>query len=420
MISRLLQVAMSEPKGPVYMSLPRESAMLPMPGTTRFPTRDQLGLARPVWPDPSDARKVAEWLIHANNPVLVSGKSGRNPESVAEIVRLAELLAIPVSPGRGDRLSFPTTHPLYGTGPQPKNADVVIVIESPVPWMPPDGAPSDDAKIVWIDVDPVQARYKTMEWSADLWLAADAGCTARAIYDAATSMLTQSDMSRIEERRARLQQRKQEQDAAAEERGQRAGHRHPLSPQWVAYQLGKVLEPNSILLDDALSNSGAVQDFAGRSEPSSYFRSGGSSGGWSAGAAQGAKFAAPDRDVALATGDGYFMFGTPMPALWCSAHYKMPYLTVVFVNRSYSTGTNGLKATYPEGAAMEANNFEGGIFDPPPDFAKLAESANGYGETVREPEEVAPALARAMDQIHRGTPALIAAMLPTLVEEMTL
>ena len=41
MVSRLLQVAMSEPKGPVYMSVPRETAMLPFPGTTRFPAREQ-------------------------------------------------------------------------------------------------------------------------------------------------------------------------------------------------------------------------------------------------------------------------------------------------------------------------------------------------------------------------------------------
>jgi len=46
MISRLLQVAMSEPRGPVYVSIPQETAMLPLPGLARFPTRDQLGLAR--------------------------------------------------------------------------------------------------------------------------------------------------------------------------------------------------------------------------------------------------------------------------------------------------------------------------------------------------------------------------------------
>ena len=46
MVSRLLQVAMSNPRGPVYLVVPQETAMLPMPGKTRFPTRDELGLAQ--------------------------------------------------------------------------------------------------------------------------------------------------------------------------------------------------------------------------------------------------------------------------------------------------------------------------------------------------------------------------------------
>ena len=72
--------------------------MLPLPGATRFPTRDELGLARPAWPDPADARRVAQWLIKADNPAISAGRSGRNPESVEELVRLAELLALPDLP----------------------------------------------------------------------------------------------------------------------------------------------------------------------------------------------------------------------------------------------------------------------------------------------------------------------------------
>jgi acetolactate synthase-1/2/3 large subunit len=101
MISRLLQVAMSEPRGPVYVSIPQETAMLPMPGTTRFPTRDQLGLARPVWPDPADARTIARWLVDADNPVMYTTRAGRDPEAVLELVRLAESLAIPVMESTG-------------------------------------------------------------------------------------------------------------------------------------------------------------------------------------------------------------------------------------------------------------------------------------------------------------------------------
>ena len=416
-VSRLLQVAMSEPRGPVYMTVPQEAAMLPLPGKTRFPTRDELGVARPVWPDPSDAKRVAEWLVKANNPVIILGQSGRNSASVAPLVRLAELLALPMMDSdRTMTMNFPTTHPLSGTGPSPANADVVVVIETPVPYMPAN-APKPGTKIVWVDPDPVQSRYKTMEFHADMWLPVLAGPFAEAVYEQATAMLTKADMGRIEERRERLAQRKEEIRKQDEDAAMRVATRSPISPRWVGYQIGQMLEEQAIVLDDTLSSTAAFRPYHGRSQPGSYFKSGGSAGGWGTGAAFGAKTAAPDRDVVLVTGDGYFMFGSPLAALWSSGHYKTPFLTVVFVNKSYSTGTAGLDGAYPGGYAAAAG-YEGGLFDPPPDFAKLAEAANGYGESVTDAAEVGPALKRGLAEVRNGSPAVIAVQLPTLPDEL--
>src|SRR5205823_5171535 len=213
MVSRLLQVAMSEPKGPVYLSIPRETAMLPLPGTTRFPTRDQMGVAGQAWPDPSDARKVAEWLVKAENPAMFLGKSGRNPESVAELVRLAELLALPaMNVERLDRLGFPSTHPLSDTGPDAKDADVLLVFENPIPWMAPRNSPRADAKIAWVDPNAALSRYKTMEFCADVMMPATTAAAARAIYEAAVALLTTTDMNRIAARPARLDERRMAQE----------------------------------------------------------------------------------------------------------------------------------------------------------------------------------------------------------------
>ena len=64
-------------------------------------------------------------------------------------------------------------------------------------------------------------------------------------------------------------------------------------------------------------------------------------------------------------------------------------MTVIYTNRSYSTGTNGVTSMYPESYAAKAG-FEGGYFDPPIDFAKEASAAGAYGETVKDPAELAP------------------------------
>ncbi|MSP96552.1 MAG: thiamine pyrophosphate-requiring protein [Betaproteobacteria bacterium] len=419
MIGRLLQVAVSEPKGPVYLALPREAVLTPVPGgVARFPTRDQLGVARPAWPDPDDAKRIAGWLIKADNPCIYTSNSGRNPGSVAQLVRLAELLAVPVMQDRlASALTFPRSHALFGTGPAPKDADALLIIESPVPWMPPMDAPSPEAKIAFVDVDPVMSRFKTMAWQADLWLPVDAAAAARAICAAAAGMLDKSDLTRIAARRARLEERKRVLDARALELAQRAGGRRPIHPLWVAYQIGQLLEPDAILLDDAISNSDSVMTHSARNQPGTFFKVGSSSGGWGAGAAFGAKLAMPQRDVVLATGDGYFMFDNPIAALWSAAHHKAPFLTVVFVNRSYSTGTTVLKKTYPEGYATRDGSYAGGMFDPPPDYARMAESANGYGENVRESEDLVPALKRGLAAVRNGSPAVIGVWLPTLIEE---
>jgi acetolactate synthase-1/2/3 large subunit len=413
MISRLLQVAMSEPRGPVYVSVPQETAMLPLPGTTRFPTRDQLGLARPVWPDPADARTIARWLVQAETPVIFTGKAGRDPDAVAEMVRLAELLAIPVMEStNADRLNFPMTHWAYGTGPAATDADVLLVMEDVVPFTPGRSSPGPDAKIAWVSIDPVLSRYKTMEFRADLWIPASVAAVARAVHEAATGMLTQSDLSRIADRRARLEQRKRELVAREEGLAEEDIRQGRLTGRVVGYELGKLLAPDAIVLNDGLSNGGFVQSYARRTLPGTYFRSGSSSGGWGSGASFGVKLARPDQDVIHATGDGYFMFGTPVPALWAAGHHRAAYLAVVFVNGSYSTGTSGLRHAYPEGYGISAAHYEGGTFEPPPNFAKLAEAVNGYGEQVTELSQLALALKRGLDHTRNHIPAVIAVRVP--------
>ena len=126
----------------------------------------------------------------------------------------------------------------------------------------------------------------------------------------------------------------------------------------------------------------------------------------------GAKLAAPGQDVVLASGDGFFMFGTPLAALWAARFHKSPFLSVIFVNGTYSTGTALLRASYPDGYAVRANNYNGGSFDPAPDFAKLAETVDGYGENVTDSAEVLPALKRGLEHVRNGVAAIIAVRVP--------
>src|SRR5262245_50275529 len=190
----------------------------------------------------------------------------------------------------------------------------------------------------------------------------------------------------------------------------------PIDTKWLSYNIGKVLDDNCIVFDETIGINQA-HDYLNISRPGSYFHNPASSGGWTPGAAFGAKLAAPDRDIVALTGDGFYMFGTPIHALWAAKHYNAPFMAVVYQNRSYSTGTMRIERVYGKDSYTAKAGYDGGYFDPPIDFAKEAEAAGCYGENVTDPAEVEAALRRGLKKIREGTPAVISVWLPRLLQK---
>jgi acetolactate synthase I/II/III large subunit len=414
-VSRALQVATSEPCGPVYLTLPREVTLKEVKGA-RFPTLAQLGVPLPAAPDAGGIRELATRLVRADNPYLVVARSGRNPATIPALVRLAELLGLPVlHSAQRSYQCFPMNHPLYLGGISPKDADVVLVLDVDVPWVPGPNAPPDDAYVAIVDVDPVKRRTPVMEFTADLRLTADSLLTIEALEAEAERQLSAADRRRCAERRARWEKANAERRRAREEDARARATNRPIDTRWLSYQVGQALDDNCLVLDETIALNSA-HDYLNCARPGSYFGNPGSSGGWSPGAALGAKLAAPERDVVALTGDGFYMFGTPIHALWSAAHYGAPFMAVVYQNRSYSTGTLRVVEAYPDGHAKK-DGFDGGYFDPPIDFAKEAEAAGAYGENVTDPAEVGPALQRGLKTIREGRAAVISVWLPRLLRE---
>ena len=404
--SRAVQVARSEPCGPVYLTVPKEISLLPV-RDARFPSAEQLGIPRPAAPDAQSVQEIAERLIAANNPVVVVSGSGRNPETVPALVSLCEMLGVAAIDSMSKAyLSFPYDHPLFQPQALLKSADVALVMDADVPWLPGRNEPPENAYLAVVAHDPVKLRFPIHEFTAQVRLASDPLLTIRAIAAVAEASLTAKDKARIAERSAKLAKATEKRRAEAKALALAAATTTPIDPRWSNYQLMQALDDNCILLDDTLGGP-ALQDYLRISRPGSYFRGAGSSGGWAPGAAFGAKLAAPDRDIVAVTGDGFYMFGTPGPALWAGAHHNAPFMVVVNTNRSYTTGTLAITRTFGRESYAAKQGFEGGYFDPPIDFAKEAEASGGYGENVRDPAEVPAALKRGLDAIRNGQCAVI-------------
>jgi acetolactate synthase-1/2/3 large subunit len=385
--------------------------------TARFPTLAQLGVSIPPAPDRSAVAELAKRLVAAKNAYVVVSGSGRDPATVPALVALCEMLGLPVvsSISRAYH-SFPTNHPLYQGTISLADADFVLVLDADVPWMPGPHAPPSDAYVAVVALDPIKAAFPTYEFTADLRLVADPLRAIEDITAAAQQVVSGSDAPRFAERTRRWSEASRARWSALENAARAGASSQPIDPLWLGYQIGQALEESDIVIDDTLPAS-RFSEFVRLARPGSYFANPGTSGGWASGAALGAKFAAPERDVIAVTGDGFYMFGTPGPALWAAAHYKRPFITIVYQNRSYRTGTQRLNTAYPDSYAARSDfDYAGGYFDPPIDFAKEAEAAGAHGETVRDPADIAPAIKRARGQIRAGIPAVISVWMPKLLK----
>jgi acetolactate synthase-1/2/3 large subunit len=407
--SRALQVARTAPCGPVYLSLPREVALSSL-GETEFPTAEELGIARPASPDPEAIEELAQRLLEALNPAIVVSGSGRDPASVPLLVELAEHLGMAVvdSSSRSYHC-FPMDHPLYQATIDLSEMDVVVALDAEVPWMPSPKAPSGKSYIAVIDEDPAKLKIPTYEFQANVRITANATTALRVLLSKTRN--TKKNVQRAQRWAVASQARKDKARAEA----QATATKSPIDPNYLANCIGEMLDENCVLVDDTLSHNPMYNHLHRLGGSARYFRNPGSAGGWGPGVALGVKIGMPQRDVVLVTGDGFWMYGSPTAALWSACKYGAPFLSVIFQNRSYSTGTRATASLYPAGHAVKAG-LEGGYLDPPMDFALEAQSAGANGENVRDPAEVVPALKRGLEKIRSGIPAVISVWLPRILQ----
>ena len=278
--------------------------------------------------------------------------------------------------------------------------------------------PPDSAWVAITDVEPAKRRIPTMEFTADLRLTADAMSVIEALEAEARKLITPDDTRRFAARAAKCAELSGKAPPRSRRGCQVARRARPRSTRAGCRTTSAKCSTTIASCSTRPSRSNQLHDYLSISKPGAYFHNPGSSGGWAQGAAFGAKLAAPDKDVIAVSGDGFYMFGTPIHALWSARHYNAPFMAVVYQNRSYSTGTLRINSVYGAADSYAAKaNYDGGYFDPPIDFAKEAEAAGAYGENVRDPEEVEPALRRGLERIRNGQPAVISVWLARLLQK---
>jgi acetolactate synthase-1/2/3 large subunit len=396
-VDRALNVAMTEPRGPVYLTLPRE-VLAENPGAYSFESPSRRQPAKAGAPNAGDLDRAADLLAKAKNPLIIASSYGQHPEDVAALADFAERYAIPVVCYRPRYVCLPTNHPMhvgFEPGARIGGADVILTLESDTPWIPSLHKLNPDAKVIQAGVDPIFANYPIRGFQSDITIAADPAETVRALAEAMGDR-AKGAASRIDAtRKAVAEQRAEVADnqAALLKRQSTGG---PMEYPWVAHCIGQVMNADDVLVTESQLPVG----FLGSRKPGGIFATSPAGGlGWGNGAALGLQLADSKRRVFNVAGDGSYMFGNPTPAHFVGAAMELPVCTIILNNRMWGSVRKATLGLHPDGAASRLNRSPLTALEPNPDFEKVVEASGGYGERVDNAEDLPGAIERALKAV---------------------
>jgi acetolactate synthase-1/2/3 large subunit len=394
MISMAAREAFNGAPGPAYLEIPRDvldrevelpKAVIPRPGHYRASTRS-IG-------DPRDIEKLADILVNSERPAILYGQQVWAARGHEEAIALLRGLDIPGYFNGGSRGLLPPGDPHHfdrTRGNAFSDADVIVIVGTPFDFRMGYGRRiSTKLKLVQIDMD-----YRTVgkNRDIDLGLVGDPGAILGALLQAASGRVKQ------DKRQARRQWMKKltDAEAAATEKLMPLfkSNTVPIHPYRVAYELNEFLADNTIYIGDG-GDVVTISAQAVRPRAPGQWMDPGALGslGVGTGFAIAAGLAHPSKEVLCYYGDG--SFGMTAFDMETANGFGVPYIAVIGNNSAMNQIRYGQLAKYGE----ERGNVGNLLGDVP--FGKFAEMLGGYGEEVRDPAQIAPALLRARESVHR-------------------
>lgn len=411
-VHRAVLMATTGSPGPVYLTATRE--MLAQPVESVEARKRVLPTCR-VGGLPSDAIElVADALIRAETPLVITGYLGRNHQAVKNLIDLVDLVkGIRVFDSEIREVCFPADHPAWvtratGAAKAVQTADVILVLDADVPWIPTRVRPSSSTEIYHIDLDPRKEKMNLFDIGATATFHAD-GATAlaqlrdyilrsgkvlpdtyAARWDAVVSSFKENQKLVVDRALSALQNP----DA-------------PCTVDYLLHTLRSTVPDDTVFVSDSVTNQVLLSEQLRFTRPGSHLTKGGSGLGWAGGAAIGVKLATKLYDlsdrpnvkrkaaeesltseplVCMITGDGSFVFSVPTAVYWASHRHDCPFLTIVLNNGGWRATRQCIVDVHPQGVASSATNQDLGIsleIDGP-NYGEVAKAAaNGHLWTKR-------------------------------------
>jgi benzoylformate decarboxylase len=397
-VRRAAKIAMTPPTGPVFISLPGDilnaEAGIELGSSTRVDTR--------VRPSDDSLQALAQRILKAQNPVIITGDEIVKSDALREAADLAEALGAPAyqcSTPYGAH--FLSESPCF-MGALSRLQKQVREVLSPYDLVIVLGA--DPLRMsVYSEIDPLPegmpiVQIGLVDWdlaknySAEIALKADVRETLRVLVPALKSAGGPALDTRAKQGLAALASKNwTAKRQVLVEQISKAKDRSPIDPDWLALQVVEAMPQNAILVDEGLTSSRQMLALRPHRDRYGYHALASGGIGWGLPASVGVSLANPDRPVVCFSGDGSAMYS--IQALWTAAHHKLPLTVVIVNNGGYRIIKQRLLAFHGD------DHYVGMDFaDPKVDFAALAKSLGLEAMQITEAGDVAAALKSAFSR----------------------
>ncbi|HEY5128277.1 MAG TPA: thiamine pyrophosphate-requiring protein, partial [Bradyrhizobium sp.] len=360
-LARASAFAQSDPPGPVYMMLPRETLAeewddsdMPAYPPARHGSVKSGGI------EPARVETIAQALMAAENPIALTAYLGRKPDAVAVLDRLARACGIRVAEFNSIDLNIPQNSPCFaGFDPLPllETADLGLLLDSDVPFIPQYARRAGAIKWIQIDIDPLKSDFPMWGFPTDMRIQGDCAIVLQQVLDAVEARADDAFRRRAAARIAgwsgAREQAAQRRSAASANKGVSGA----LNPAFVFATLGAKLSQDDIVINEAIRNAPILQAHITRTRPASYVGLAGGGLGFSGGMALGLRLARPDRRIVQVIGDGGFHFSSPDSVYAVAQQYQLPIMTLVLDNGGWQAVKSAVQRVYPKGIAAETDQF---------------------------------------------------------------
>jgi len=397
------EMAQRVPKGPTFLDVPIETMVHDWTPPAKI---RKVAAAPKTQPTPESIRELAELLARSDNPLIITESAGREPEGFANLVKLAELLAIPVVESAPIYSNFPKSHPLhlgFNPGPYLNQADLVLILGSRAPWYPPSAGPAN-ATVIAMGESPLKGQMAYQNLLADLYVEGDLTIALELLVEALKSNGAGGE-GKINDRRARWEAEHNKLQQSYRDAEKAAESKQPIDPVWLCAALSEVMPEDTIYVEETTSHRTAITRHVNWERPHSYLHPSGGLG-QGLGLALGAKLAKPQQPVVALMGDGGLLYNPVVQSFGVAGEANLPFLTIVFNNGNYEAMRSNHLHFYPDGAAVSSGIYHG-VHIPGPDYAKLVDPFNGYGERVEDPSKLKQALKNGLAAVNEGKIALV-------------